>query len=323
VQEHFIKLLKSFYPKIDYLFCGYGVASHFPNCYVIPGKDATRTAAQRQAYFNRRWVHIASSLNPRYAFPFAADVAFLEHDLIWANEPTQNSERPTDVFKKEHADSSTVVMDISPGFQITDDTVTRPVYRQPVSLSKLRMELSENEVRANEYGTGSDAVFSEVLSLIRNNATNCAAYLKEYPGDYRFLLRFRNYPKGICIVKTGKDFSVEPELNSTPHVYDVTYTTRLQYIKWSLTSKYGHEILFVGSGGIFEYFTAEKAKENVHREFMTILVPHETPPKSRFGGRPMWVHRLKQLIKALVGKPTSDLYDLGAWTVWQRSAERR
>ena len=319
VQERFIALLKSYYPRIDYLFCGYGVASHFPNCYHIPEKDAVRTAAQRQAYFNRRWTHIAASVNPRFAFPFAADVVFLEHDLMWVNEPTHNSERPTDVFMKLHPDSSTAVMDIAPGFQITDGKVTCPVYRQPISLSQLRLDHAENIIRANEYGSGSEAVFDEVIRLVRENATNCAAYLQEYPGDYRFLVKFRNYPKGISIVKRGRNYTIEPDPMPESKRYDVTYTTRLQYIKWSLSSKYGHEILFVGSGGIFEYVNQIKARENVHRELMVMLVPHETPPNSRFGDQPLWMYRLKQLIKGLAKKRKPDLYDLCTWTAWEKS----
>lgn len=316
VQQKFINLLKSWYPRIDYLFCGYGVASHFPNCYIIPGKDRVRTAVRRQAYFNRRWVHIASALQPRFAFPFAADVAFLEQDLLWVNEPTQNSERPTDVFKKSHPDASTVVMDIAPGFQIRGDTVTRPVYRKPVSLQQLRLDMTENEVRANEYGAGSEATFDEVLKLVRDNAEKCSVYLREYPGNYRFLLRFRNYAQGVAITKLGMDIAIAPAQSAEPSNYDVTYTTRLQYIRWSLSSEYGHEILFVGSGGVFEYSTAEKARENVHRELMTILVPHKKSPSSRYGNTPPWLYKLKRRVRTLLGKPSSDLYDLGAWTVW-------
>ena len=320
VQERFITLLKSLYPRIDYLFCGYGVASHFPSCYRIPGKDRERTAARRQAYFNRRWTHIVAGLGPKYAFPFAADVVFLEQDLIWVNEPTHNSERPTDLFKKTNPDSPTSVMDIAPGFQITDTTVTHPVYRQPVSLSQLRLDHADNIIRANEYGTANEAVFEEVLSLVRKNAEYCAAYLQEYPGDYRFLVRFRNSTKGISIVKRGKNYAIEPELNPESNICDVTYTTRLQYIRWSLTSQYGHEILFVGSGGIFDYANPTKVKENIHRELMVILLPHDTLPKSRFGTQPPWTYRLKRLVKGLIGKQSTDLYDLNTWTVWEKAS---
>lgn len=316
VQERFISLLNRHFPRIDYLFCGYGVASHFPNCYVIPGKDPARTAAKRQAYFNRRWSRIVAGLHPQYAFPFAANVGFFEHDLQWSNEPTHNTERPTDVFRQAHPDSPAQVFDIAPGFQITDDTVSRAVYRSPVSLAKMREEMKEAEVRANEYGTGSEAMFEEVLGLVRDNIKTCAPYLDEYAGNYRFWLRFRNCAKGIAIVKQGRQIGVEPSDTLDQNSFDVIYTTRLQYIRWSLTSKYGHEILFVGSGGIFEYHSAARARENVHREFMTMLLPHDSPPRSRYGDQAGWLYKLKQRVRAMTGNQRTDLYDLGTWTVW-------
>jgi len=46
---------------------------------------------------------------------------------------------------------------------------------------------------------------------------------------------------------------------------------------------YGHEILFVGSGGVFRYDRADDAKRNLHREFVVMLTPHQSCPRSRFG----------------------------------------
>lgn len=323
VQTRFIALLKSLYSRIDYLFCGYGVASHFPNCYRIPHKDPERTAAMRQAYFNRRWVNIVAGLNPRFAFPFAADVAFLEHDLQWVNEPTHNSERPTNVFEKLHPQATTRVFDIAPGFEIADSKVTRSVFRQPTSLSQLRHHHADNISRGNEYGSGSEAIFEDVLRLMRENAKKCRAYLQEFPGDYHFLLTFRNYTTSIAIAKRNRDIIIEPVEATNATKYDVTYTTRLQYIRWSLTSKYGHEILFVGSGGIFEYSSQQKATENIHRELMTILVPHDTPPRSRFGDQPKWLYQLKQLLRRFGRRRNADLYDLKSWTVWDNLSESK
>lgn len=252
----------------------------------------------------------------QYAFPFAANVGFFEHDLQWSNEPTHNTERSTDVFRQTHPDSPVQVFDIAPGFQITDNTVSRAVYRSPVSLAKMREEMKEAEVRANEYGTGSEAMFEEVLALVRGNIQTCAPYLDEYGGNYRFLLRFRNFAKGIAIVKQGKQIGAEPADTHDTKSFDVIYVTRLQYIRWSLTSKYGHEILFVGSGGIFEYQSAARARENMRREFMTMLLPHDSPPRSRYGHQGAWLYKLKQHVRAVTGRQRTNLYDLGTWTVW-------
>lgn len=321
VQERFFGLLHSLYPKVDYVFCGYGVASHFPNCYRIPNKNEAASAAKRQAYFNRQWVKIIKALDPQFGFPFAADVAFLERDLLWVNEPTHNAERPTSVFTSAYPKSSTVVKDIAPGFQITGSEITRPFLRQPTSLAQLQEEYADQFVRANSYGSASEEDFGEVLRLLAANVHVCRSYLLEYPGDYQFVIQFRNFLDAITIAKRGNDVSVERQRENSGEKFDVRYITRLHYIKWSLSSRYGHEILFVGSGGIFEYASAAIARKNLHRELMTVLIPHDLAPSSRFGNSSPAVYRLKRTIKGWLGRRSVDLYDLNKWTVWRKQGE--
>ena len=129
VQTRFFERLKALGPRIDYLFCGYGTASHFPNCYEVPGKDKVESARTRQLYFSRQWAKIVDGLNPISAFPFAADVVFFEEDLFWSNEAVHNGQRPTEVFRTLYPDSKTEVYDAAPGFCIDKGAVTRDVLR--------------------------------------------------------------------------------------------------------------------------------------------------------------------------------------------------
>jgi len=324
IQDQFIRELKSWYPRIDYLFCGYSVASHFPNCYRIPGKDPVATATKRQAYFNRRWSEIMERLRPRFGFPFAANVVFLEEDLIWANDPTHNNERPTAVYENQQPRSHTKVLDIAPGFQITDGEITRAIMYQPFSLAQLQNEYAQNIERANRYGTATKNVFDEVMKLIRNNVQTCLNYLREHKTDYRFLIRFRNHPNGISIVKHGSNINISEDSNPQASNYDVLYITRTHYLKVSLTTEYGNEILFVGSGGIFEYTDISKVRRNLHRELKVALIYHNSPPSSRYGSNSPAMYWLKQKVKLMLGqKPSNiDLYDLRTWTVWQQPPER-
>ena len=317
VQDAFIAKLKSLYPRIDYVFCGYGTASHFPNCYDIPGKDRAASAARRQAYFNRQWVRLVAGLAPRFAFPFAADVVFLEEDLIWANEPTHNAERPTAVFRSAVRGAATQVFDIAPGFAIEGDQVLVESLRKPLSEEQLRAQCQEGIARSNAYGAGSQKVFDETLELLTANVGRCLPYLREYDGDYRFLLRFRNFPTGIEIVKRSVSVTVSPAPFPVDAHYDLAYLTRLNYVRNALTSPFGHEILFVGSGGIFRYLRASDARNNLHRELITVLVPRAESPPSRFGDNSPTLYRLKRRVKRWLGRSTPDLYDLSAWTDWR------
>lgn len=320
VQIDFISRLTSLYPTVHYVFCGYGVASHFPNCYEIPGKDRTATAARRQRYFNREWARIVAELNPRYGFPFAADVGFFEEDLFWVNEPTHNSERPTEAFRALYPDSKVVSLDIAPGFVIQDCEVIGKMLRQPVLAQDLRSVCAASIARANRYGNVDEAAVSEMTALLRKNLDMCAPYLKSYRGDYRFLIQFRNSPFGIRVEKRGPSVNLAPTQGEMTQksAYDVIYTTRLPYLKWSLTVPYGDEILFVGSGGVFAYTDQAKARRNLHRELMPLLRKPTAPPPRRYGGSSAFVYNAKQVVKRLLGRRTEDLYDLERWTVFKK-----
>lgn len=318
VQADFVVRLKKLFPRIDYVFCGYGVASHFPNCYVIPGKDREATAAHRQQYFNRQWAKLIAGLQPLFGFPFAADVVFLEEELFWVNEATHNAERPTSTFRSLYPESPVAVIDIAPGFVIQNGNMLRESLREPIIAGSLRTACVDQIARANRYGRVSEAAVGEVANLVQNNLEVCAEYLKSYDGDYRFLIRFRNSQFGIRIEKQGRNVSlaiVQMELTGTLE-YDVIYTTRLPYLKWSLVEPYGDEILFVGSGGIFEYTDRSKACQNLHRELVELLKRRDGPPQPRYGTSSKLVHNAKQAIKNLIGRRDQDLYDLESWTVF-------
>ncbi|WP_156885491.1 MBL fold metallo-hydrolase [Massilia niastensis] len=318
VQEALAARLKALYPVIDYVFCGYGTASHFPNCYVIPDKNRAATAAHRQAYFNRQWARLIDRLAPRFGFPFAADVVFLEEDLQWANEPMHNSERPTDAFRKVFPDSRVCVTDIAPGHVIEDGVTRHAELRKPLSMEALRSAYDEQIVRANRYGSVTGEAIDEVARLLQGALDAHREYLMSYEGDYRFLIRFRNSDTGVLVEKRGRQLGlnkIEAGEGRLPD-FDVMYTTRLHYLKNSLARRYGDEILFVGSGGIFEYADRRLAGSNLHRELQVLLKKPGKAKLRRYGNSSRSVYKLKRVVKRMLGRKSESLYDLDAWTVY-------
>ena len=308
--------VRAWHPRVDYLFCGYGVASHFPNCYTIPGKDPVRTALRRQRYFNREWATVVHDLAPTWAFPFAADVVLLEDELFWANEPTHNGERPTAAFRERFPEAATQVLDIAPGFTIADGVVRDRRLRQAYRAESVREELAEGIRRVNRAEIVDSPEVDEVARMLAANIQRVMPYLRTFPGDYRGAIRFRNEARGIAVVKRAGqvDSRVVPagEIGEP----DVVLTTRVPYLRASLSSPFGHETIFVGSGGIFEYRAARRVGAAVHRELVAMIRPADQAPSPRPTG---WRGRLSRLRRALrrrlAGGPGGDLYDLRAWTV--------
>jgi L-ascorbate metabolism protein UlaG (beta-lactamase superfamily) len=322
LQDQVTARIKALYPRIDYLFCAYGIASHFPNCYIIPGKDYLRTAENRQRYFNRQWARIVGLLEPRFAFPFAADVVFLDPDLFWTNEPVRNSERPTSAFIFLYPNSATKVVDIGSGFAVADGMIVRDVRFNSIGAAEVRSAyadvISKNKIQSERRTDGADLL----KEALEQNIAVCRSYLFEYSGGYRFLLLLRDRTWALQIVKQGTEIRLGlVDADTVQRAdYDVILTSTFAYLRRSLTHEYGNEILFVGSGCLIEYTDRQQIKENVHDELMTMVAKRRYPPKLRFGDQPKWLFQLKSIVKAALGRREVDLYDLQAWTLFEGEA---
>jgi len=318
VQLQFAARLREAHPKIDWVFCGYGVASHFPNCYVIPAKNREATAAGRQRHFNRAWANVVNDLSPRIALPFAADVVFLDEDLFWANEPTHNGERPTEAFTRLYPTSATRVLDVAPGFVLTDGVPVVEKLRVPVRSEELRHAFADSIRRVNRDAAFDQSELARVVSLLRDNVRAGQAYFSSFRGDYRLLIRLRQSGSAIEMQKRGREISIDAvELGQgAERGYDLVYTTRLAYVLSSLTTEYGHETLFVGSGGVFEYTAAAAVRRSLHRELIAMVKPASGQLARRPEGWRARLAWLKRSLRQLVGRSSDDLYDLRTWTVF-------
>jgi len=285
----------------------------------MPGKDRAATAAMRQAYFNRAWARIVHELQPCFGFPFAADVAFLDADLFWCNEPVHNAERPTVVFDKLFGGrSDTRVIDIAPGFTIEGDAVVRNNLRRPVAAEDVQRAYDDAIRRVNKIAEVDGRTVRELKDVLERNIEKGATYFADYHGDYDCFVQIKGASVGIRVTKTGRSVSVEvtKDARDDGKSYDVIYHTRASYLRQSLATPYGHEVLFVGSGGIFEFPSASSVKAGIHRELMTIMKPFEGGGSRRPAVKPGAVGMAKRLVKRLLGISRVDLYDLERWTVF-------
>ncbi|MGH9940372.1 MAG: MBL fold metallo-hydrolase, partial [Blastocatellia bacterium] len=82
----FTDAIRGRWPQIDYLFCGFGGASYFPNCFHVPGKDDLAIGRLREQLFAHNFCRIVSGLKPKIAAPFAADFALLSPAQRWIND---------------------------------------------------------------------------------------------------------------------------------------------------------------------------------------------------------------------------------------------
>ena len=316
VQDHFTTMLRRLYPRIDYVLCGYGTASHFPNCYLVPGKDNEASARRRQEYFNREWARVVHALNPRFGLPFAADVVLLEEPLFWVNAAVHNGERPGAALLDLYPDTGIRTYDIAPGFVIDGDEVINAAVRVPLDESVLREDLADGARRANFVKPVASEGVDEVGRILGERVAQFQAVLLRFPADYRLLIRFHTASRHLALVKRADRIELAVVDDPDDADFDLIYRTRLAYLKWALHERVGDEILFVGSGGIFDYGSRELAATNLHRELIGLIRNHVARPGPSEGMH-RWLGVAKRLLKQLIGRSAVDLYDLDRWTVFR------
>jgi hypothetical protein len=246
---------------------------------------------------------------------------FLENELFWCNEPAHNTERPTEIFERGFGrKAGTRVVDIAPGFVVENGEVLCRSTREPLSADAVRRAYGDAIRQVNRIAPIGIETVRELKEMITRNVGRGAGYFASYEGDYTCLLQLKGALAGIRVVKAGAEVNVEVvETAESDRDYDVVYRTRASYMRQSLATQYGHETLFVGSGGIFEFRDRSRVRLDIHRELMAMLKPVEIGDLRRPADQSGVVGSAKRVLKRLLNISGGDLYDLEKWTVFERS----
>ena len=191
--------------------------------------------------------------------------------------------------------------------------------RRRLNADELRRAYGDAIRRVNRAGEVGAPTVRELVGLVAANAAKGADYFAGYPDDYRCLIRIKGASTGIGVAKRGAHvMATETDgALSDARPYDVVYRTRALYLRQSLVTPYGHEVLFVGSGGIFEFPSMSSVGSGVHREIMTMARSWTGSGPRRSPARPGGLAGVKRIVKRMLRRSLPDLYDLKKWTVFQ------
>src|ERR671938_377100 len=117
----YCRILRARFPKIDYLFCGFGGASYFPNCIHVPGKDDLAVARAREAFFLDNFALVARLLRPRLAFPFAAHFVLPHDQTWWISQSRLQMEAPAQTVRRLAPEVPTY--DLHPGDSVENGRI--------------------------------------------------------------------------------------------------------------------------------------------------------------------------------------------------------
>lgn len=140
VIDYYLDEIRQRWQKVDYVFCGFGGASYFPNAMHLKGKDDWEISIAREQLFAHNFCRVVKGLKPKIAVPFAADFALLDDEQRWINEARFPRHKMADYYQKYFAeeDYKPQIIDMYSGDMLEEEKLN--------PLSPYRREMKNGEL---------------------------------------------------------------------------------------------------------------------------------------------------------------------------------
>ncbi|MCG3137063.1 MAG: hypothetical protein HJJLKODD_00905 [Phycisphaerae bacterium] len=317
VIDLFIDSLRKRWPKIDTVFCCYGGASFFPNCYHHPGKEDVAIGELREQLFAHNFCKIVQRLQPRVAVPFAADFVLLSPHQHWINQIRFSKEQLAGYFQEffAAAGSGTSI----PRIQVMysgdrldgDELETCSPYREELRISSWE-DIFERQYGATMAANNSlpqidNAASNDIKKALHENIRQRAALFDTARLDrVRYCVHLRDvsrepyyhiaFEEGLP--RVWRSDRVDPESL-------LCVETTSERLRYSMASEWGGDVLTIGYGCELNILSPRALDEQLDHVCIDLLTRH--PRASRYA-----IRRPVRALRYLTGNPLTR-----AWA-WQR-----
>jgi hypothetical protein len=322
--NHFIEAIRGRWPRIDYLFCGYGGASYFPNCFHVPGKDDLTVGRLREQLFAHNFCRIVNGLKPKIAAPFAADFALLSLAQRWINDirfprslMRQYYERN---FGRGAGGCEVEITDLYPGDSL-DGLQLNPAspYRAMMNdgaLGHLIDEQYAEEISAlKNPGWLTERQVEELRArILKNVSERAAATPRGGPNRIVFSVRVNDVAERSCfnVAFRGDRASVERSAEPVSESLLVV-DTNSRIMNYSFDNEWGGEALGIGYGCEVQIADRETVRAELDRACIQLL--HRLPVfRSHMLRSPLRAMRVLITEKAMRRRAMGAAYRSGAGT---------
>jgi hypothetical protein len=257
VIDLFVRALARRWPRIDALFCGFGGASYFPNCYHVEGKDDAEVARLREELFVHQFCRIVDGLRPAVAVPFAADFVLPDPAKHWIHEARFPRERIAAHYREHFRPDGggPRIIPMYPGDVLRDgELLPLSPYRERLVDGRLELPTAEADALAAAYRErvrplapdDADRLAAELEANIRRRAALLDAGTRE---RLRFSVRVRDVEEEPCF-----DISFpggEPAVRRTRAPAEdarLVVETRSEVLRSGFMSEWGGDAMVVGYG---------------------------------------------------------------------------
>jgi hypothetical protein len=270
VLDEYCRVLRRRLPPIDYLFCGFGGASYFPNCIHAPDKDDAAVARARERFFLENFTRIATRLQPRFAFPFAAHFVLPDERTWWISESRLKMTAPATTVRQLAPALGARVYDLQPGDWVADGEVhATPLPTTPPAEARAAVLAHYGPPPARP--PVSRAEVDQLAADIRARAAP-----RTQPGvtaDLDALLRLWDAPETAIAVRiAGGELTVDVVSPPGPApAADVDFATRTDLVRATMSSPFGRDLITIGYAADVRLRSAAALRTDAHERLLNLL----------------------------------------------------
>jgi hypothetical protein len=285
VIDFYLDLIRERWKRIDYVFCGFGGASYFPNMMHFAGKDDWERGIVREQLFVHNFCRIVDGLNPKVAVPFAADFALLADNQRWINEARFPRHKMAEYYaahfgKDGHGPR---IQDMYSGDVIDGGEVqlVSPYRARMVDNDLLHLvdeQYGEEIAGKRRHAFIDERDAEDLATRLRANAEKRKTlFSSKRLKDLRFCLHLTDVEKNNCfnVVVGPERISVqrgaEPAEGSL-----LTMSLTSEILRYSISSDWGADVICLGYGAEIELSASRLAEIDKENICMNLLACYPT-----------------------------------------------
>jgi Beta-lactamase superfamily domain len=272
--DYYIEEIRAKWQKIDYVFCGFGGASYFPNTMHLAGKDDRKVSLAREQLFAHNFCRVVKGLQPKIAVPFAADFALLAENQRWINDARFPRQKLSDYYKKYFAEEKfePQIIDMYSGDRLENFTLKTPSkgYRDEMRNGELghlidvqyANEIADKTTSQYISETEAEKLVGEVKSNVEKRMT---LYKSEKLERLKFSLELADVAENRFYNIAFADGKPEIRREAKPSE-DALLTMKLtsDVLRYSIGSDWGADVISIGYGA--EIYISDKRAAEVDLE---------------------------------------------------------
>lgn len=285
VIDFYLDLINKKWKKIDYVFCGFGGASYFPNTMHLKNKDDFDIALVREQLFANNFCRVAKGLNPKIAVPFAADLCLLSEHQDWINKARFPRGRMSEYFQRYFAQGSnnTQIVDMYSGDVIEHGEVKElSPYRNRMKNGELGHLISEQysgEISEKKNRNFIDETEAEkIVKEIRGNIEKRKTLFSENKlNNLKFSVKLTDVEANnfynISFVNNEFEIVRGDKPESDPLL---TMEMTSEILLYSIGSDWGADVICIGYGAEIQISDEKIAEVDLESVCMNLLACYPT-----------------------------------------------